>query len=160
MNKYEQAIEVASKAHEGQFRRGSGLPYVSHPIAVSMLVEDNLRGKLEDAEVDHLKVIAVLHDTIEDTDITYDDLEEKFSTVVALNVHQLSKQEGQTYFDFLSNIYEYNSMKNVKIVKYFDMQHNLSDSKNGAVGKAKADLYRTWSYFLKKQLKEKYNLKV
>lgn len=79
----EHAIDVATKAHEGQ-KRKSGEPYIIHPIAVA--------GLLVDWGVDGDSVIAgVLHDTIEDTDLTLPEIETKFGADVALLVDGVTK---------------------------------------------------------------------
>jgi hypothetical protein len=56
------AVQIASKAHAGQLDK-QGQPYIAHPLAVMARVRD------QDA-----KIVAVLHDVIEDTDVTADDL--------------------------------------------------------------------------------------
>jgi len=69
------AFEVASKAHEGQLRK-SGEPYIIHPLSVA--------ETLVDASMDVDCVIAaLLHDTIEDTDVSYADISDKFGATVA-----------------------------------------------------------------------------
>lgn len=157
MNKYDKAVKLATEAHEGQVRKVSGLPYVTHPIQVSILIKEKLYGKLDEETLETLMVSAVLHDILEDTNITFDKLVDEFGMQVAMIVNNVTKKEGSNYFDFLTNIYENDNAVNSKIVKYFDMQHNLQDS-DGAVSKPKADLYRTWSYFLKEQVKFKYDI--
>lgn len=67
----DRAIEFATIAHEGQVRKYTGEPYVTHPIEVSQIV----------ATVPHtteMLVAAILHDTVEDTDVTLDDIEYHF----------------------------------------------------------------------------------
>ena len=65
-----QAYVVARDAHSGQFR-SSGEPYVTHPIAVSQI--------LADMHLDHETLIAaLLHDVIEDTPVTQEQLSEQF----------------------------------------------------------------------------------
>lgn len=70
------AKKLAEKAHEGQFRKGSRIPYITHPIAVAEI--------LSEAGMDS-EIIAAgyLHDTIEDTDVTLDDLKILFGVEVA-----------------------------------------------------------------------------
>ncbi len=74
------AIEFAVKAHRGQFRKGSHVPYIVHPIGVSKL--------LIEAGCDENVVIAgLLHDTLEDTPVTVQEIKlhfgEKIATIVA-----------------------------------------------------------------------------
>src|SRR4051812_6440643 len=71
----EKAYRISEKAHEGQFRR-SGEPYISHPLSVA--------GILADLRLD-LDTIAtgILHDTVEDTDVTLEDIRREFGESVA-----------------------------------------------------------------------------
>lgn len=79
----EHAIEVASKAHKGQ-KRKSGEPYIVHPLAVA--------GTLVEWGMDADTLIAgVLHDTVEDTDITLEQVESLFGKDVALLVDGVTK---------------------------------------------------------------------
>lgn len=65
------AYDLAGKAHEGQRRRGNGEPYVNHPIRVARTVAE--------AGGDEEQVVAaVLHDTVEDSNLTLQDIEENF----------------------------------------------------------------------------------
>ena len=79
----ERAFDVARVAHEGQFRL-SGEPYVEHPLAVAMLLAD-LR-----LDADTLAA-ALLHDTVEDTDMTREQLEAGFGPQVAKLVDGVTK---------------------------------------------------------------------
>lgn len=79
----EHAIDVASKAHTGQ-KRKSGEPYIIHPMAVS--------ATLVDWGMDIDTVIAgILHDTVEDTDVTLEQLESLFGKDVAFLVDGVTK---------------------------------------------------------------------
>ena len=72
------AIEVAKKAHEGQLRK-TGEPYIIHPLAVKKILEE--WGMDEDTVI-----AGVLHDTVEDTDLTLDDIRKEFGESVAFLV--------------------------------------------------------------------------
>lgn len=63
-SRYTQALVLAARAHEGQMRKGTGIPYISHPVAVSALVARN--GGDEDQQI-----AALLHDVLEDAGATY-----------------------------------------------------------------------------------------
>ena len=77
------AYEVASNAHKDQLRK-SGEPYIIHPLYVGII--------LADLEMDTNSIIAgILHDIIEDTDITYDNLKEMFDQDVADIVEGVTK---------------------------------------------------------------------
>src|SRR5215469_2259738 len=77
------AYEVADRAHEGQ-RRASGESYIEHPLAVA--------GILADLEVDHQTIAAaLLHDVVEDTSITSEQVTEQFGDEVARLVDGVTK---------------------------------------------------------------------
>lgn len=79
----EHAIDIATKAHDGQ-KRKSGEPYITHPLAVG--------ANLVDWGMDSDSVIAgILHDTIEDTDLTLQSIETNFGADVALLVDGVTK---------------------------------------------------------------------
>ena len=78
-----EAFEFAYKLHEGQYRK-SGEPYICHPIAVA--------GLLKYLGGDSAMIAAgFLHDIVEDTDITIEEIEEKFGAEVALLVEGVTK---------------------------------------------------------------------
>ena len=85
MSTLECALEIAAAAHAGQ-RDKAGEPYILHPIRVMLAVQ-----------TDDERITALLHDTVEDTHITYDDLREAgFSDTVVEAVRALTKLEGES----------------------------------------------------------------
>lgn len=90
-NLVHKAYEVGSEAHSGQ-RRVSGEDYICHPISVALILTDMKM------DVDCI-VAAILHDVIEDTDRTFDDLESMFNADVATLVEAVTKL---TRIDFKS----------------------------------------------------------
>ena len=84
------AFEVADKAHGGQ-KRKSGEPYIIHPLAVAQIVAEELRLDSESIEA------ALLHDVLEDTDMTWDQLAKQFSPTVADLVEGVSKLTRMQY---------------------------------------------------------------
>lgn len=86
-----EAIEFATKAHEGQFRKGTKRPFIVHPIAVA----DIVMTMTWDEEV---ICAAVLHDTIEDCPgVTEEVLREKFGNRVASLVKSESEDKSKTW---------------------------------------------------------------
>lgn len=98
MNKYERALEISETAHYGQFRRG-GEPYIIHPLAVSQMLK--LGGFTVNAQISGL-----LHDTVEDSELTLGDLEhEGFDyDEVIVPVGLLTHTKGESYKDYGSRI--------------------------------------------------------
>lgn len=91
------AIEIANRAHAGQIDKG-GEPYILHPLRVMLSRENELE-----------RVCAVLHDVVEDSDITFNDLrKEEFSEEVIAVLDCLTKRDDENY-DTL--IVEYFPMK-------------------------------------------------
>jgi len=84
------AIKFASEKHRGQERRGSGLPYVTHPIIVMELVQ---KYKGDSKNIEELKSAALLHDTLEDTETSYQEIEREFGPLVGSIVLELTSDE-------------------------------------------------------------------
>lgn len=83
------AIEIASKAHEGQYDK-VGESYILHPLRVMMFLKTNDE-----------KIVGVLHDAIEDTEITSQDIIDAVKSVTRQNV---SKQVQENYWDFIRRV--------------------------------------------------------
>lgn len=93
MDMLSKAIQIAAYWHKGQTDKG-GAPYILHPIRVMMSME---------TETD--KIVAVLHDVLEDTDLSADDLRaHKFPVDVREAVQALTRQTGEDYFDFIRRL--------------------------------------------------------
>ncbi|MCL1896748.1 MAG: HD domain-containing protein [Clostridiales bacterium] len=84
------AIAFAVAKHGGQIRKVSGLPYYVHLFDVCSIVSKYYK---ESYRIDELCAAAVLHDSIEDTEVTYEELLEKFGLLVAELVKQLTNDE-------------------------------------------------------------------
>ena len=108
---FEAAIILATGAHAGQPDK-QGQPYILHPLAVM------LSGETE-AE----RIVGVLHDTVEDTDITLDEIQGLFGAEVADAVDALTRRPGESYGDF---IFRARRNEVAKRVKVNDIRHNLS----------------------------------
>jgi (p)ppGpp synthase/HD superfamily hydrolase len=80
----DKAIKVSAKAHHNQFRKGTDLPYISHPYAVGMLL---MRHDASEEEI----AAGILHDTVEDTSLTLKDIEDQFGEKVARIVEGCSE---------------------------------------------------------------------
>jgi (p)ppGpp synthase/HD superfamily hydrolase len=79
----ERALAFAVKAHEGQVRKYSGTPYVTHPVAVAALVKTV-------PHTEEMVAAALLHDVVEDCDVTHDTVLAEFGPVVAYLVLMLT----------------------------------------------------------------------
>jgi (p)ppGpp synthase/HD superfamily hydrolase len=86
MSVIQKAINFAAKAHKNQFRKSTDIPYITHPFAVGMLLQE---AKCTDAVV----AAGILHDTIEDTSTTYEELTEHFGVQIANLVRAASEHD-------------------------------------------------------------------
>ena len=76
MSLLDTAIEVAARTHRDQLRKGTDVPYIAHPYGVGLM--------LARAGYDEEVIVAgILHDTVEDTDVTLEQVEEMFGARVA-----------------------------------------------------------------------------
>lgn len=80
------AIEVAVRAHQNQVRKGTDIPYITHPLAVGMLLA-------KAGCPDEVIAAGILHDTIEDTSMTLDPIRERFGEQVATIVKGASEPD-------------------------------------------------------------------
>ena len=80
------AIEVAVRAHQNQVRKGTDIPYITHPMAVGIIL----------AKVgcpDEIIVAGILHDTVEDTEVTLDTIRKIFGEKIASIVKGVSEPD-------------------------------------------------------------------
>lgn len=90
MLRIKRAFEFARKAHAGQ-KRKSGAPYIIHPLAVARIVAEELQLGANPV------IAAFLHDVVEDTEYTAEDVKTRFGTDVAYLVRVVTKQKKQQY---------------------------------------------------------------
>jgi (p)ppGpp synthase/HD superfamily hydrolase len=86
MDIIEQAINFAAKAHKEQTRKSTDIPYITHPFAVGMRLQ---KVKCTDEVI----AAGILHDTLEDTAATYEELTEQFGVRIANLVRAASEQD-------------------------------------------------------------------
>lgn len=126
---FETAMSIVAEAHRGQVDK-SGLPYILHPLAVA--------SKVDTLE---LKTIALLHDTIEDTDVTAEYLiEQGIPQEIVEVVELLTKPEDEEYESYLRRV-----KKNPKAlaVKLADLAHNTDPSRAGGLNEKRRKKYET-----------------
>jgi guanosine-3',5'-bis(diphosphate) 3'-pyrophosphohydrolase len=83
------AIKFATEKHEGQTRKVSGDPYITHPIMVSYI----LAQYKQSAKIEELICASLLHDTLEDTNTTFSEIVIEFSPMVASLVLELTNDD-------------------------------------------------------------------
>ncbi len=90
MSTLERAIAVAAQAHSGQVDK-AGAPYILHPLRVMMRL-----SALDE------RIVGVLHDVVEDTEVTIESLRrDGFSEEILSAIQSVTKREGETYEDFV-----------------------------------------------------------
>jgi GTP diphosphokinase / guanosine-3',5'-bis(diphosphate) 3'-diphosphatase len=106
----DRAIQIAVEAHRGQLDK-QGEPYILHPLRVMVqVVEDNER------------IAAALHDVVEDSEWTLDDLRrEGFEEAVIEAVDALTRREGEAYLDYVDRA---GANKIARMVKLADLRDN------------------------------------
>lgn len=112
MSNLEKAIQIATAAHEGQTDKG-GKPYILHPLRVMMQMDSEAA-----------MIVAVLHDVIEDSEYTFDNLEAfGFSNEIITAVKYLTKQKREPYETYLQQI---KSNPLARQVKLADLKDNMN----------------------------------
>jgi (p)ppGpp synthase/HD superfamily hydrolase len=105
-------LVIATNAHAGQFDRG-GAPYILHPLRVMSFL------KTDDEE---LQCIALGHDVIEDTKVTYKDLYDSgISERVISGIRALTKVPGETLDEYKARVFANSDAMQVKLC---DLRHN------------------------------------
>lgn len=87
----EKAILFATEKHKGQLRKGDGLPYIVHPLAVMAIL--NQIKKSNNAIL--IAIVCLLHDVVEDCDITLDEIAAEFGHAVAALVDELTSDKKE-----------------------------------------------------------------
>ena len=86
-NRIEEAIEVAAEAHHGQYRKGTRTPYITHPYAVGLIL-------MEAGCAEAVIIAGILHDTVEDTELTLEFIQERFGDHIANIVDGCSENKA------------------------------------------------------------------
>src|SRR4051794_27195355 len=86
MDVIEKALQTASKSHEGQYRKNTDIPYITHPVAVGMML-------LKAGYSEEIVAAGILHDTVEDTPLTLKDLKKEFGANIAEMVEGSSEPD-------------------------------------------------------------------
>lgn len=107
---YQQALAIAEDAHKGQVYK-AGVDYIQHPLFVASLVEGELA-----------KTVALLHDVVEDSDWTLEDLRmEGLPEEVVQAVGILTKNRDESYEEYLMHVKQNPLARQVKLA---DLHHN------------------------------------
>lgn len=124
------ALKISFEAHKDQVDK-TGLPYVFHPFHLAEQMEDEATT-----------CVALLHDVVEDTDMTFEELEkEGFSAIIIDALKLLTHDDDMPYMDYVTRLKE-NPI--AKAVKRADLMHNSDLSRLDVV--SEADIERREKY--------------
>lgn len=137
MNDLERAIAMATDTHAGQTDK-AGATYIRHPLRVMAAMES-----------DTARVVAVLHDVVEDGDRTLEEIEREFDAEIRDAVDALTKRPEETddYMRFVRRAAEHPIARRVKMA---DIEDNMDltrlDEVSDAVIDNQAKYHRAWTY--------------
>lgn len=118
----ERAIDIAAEAHAGQLDK-AGSPYIAHPMRLMVRF---LRGGNEESAI-----IAALHDVVQDSKWTLEDLHrEGFTPEILSAVEALTPREGEEYLDYIRRAARH---PQARFVKEADIRDNLADERMNKV---------------------------
>ncbi len=116
---YAKALALAAKAHEGQFDR-AGKAYIHHPITVSSYCITPAG-----------KICGLLHDLLEDTCVTEEELRGEFGDEVTDAVVLLTKRPGEDYMTYVARLGDNAIAREVKLA---DLRHNMDLTRGEHIG--------------------------
>lgn len=108
------AMLIAYNAHVNQFDR-AGVPYIYHPIHLA-----------EQMKTETECIVALLHDVVEDTDVTFEELERCFPSEVIDALKLLTHDKTVDYMEYIKEIEKNEIARNVKIA---DLHHNSDETR-------------------------------
>lgn len=114
MDLLKKAYDIAYKAHLGQYDK-SGKEYINHPVTVASF-----------CETEEEKIVALLHDVIEDTEVKIEELEIYFNENIISALKLLTHDPNEDYFSYLAKIKNNPLAKKVKLA---DLKHNMDMSR-------------------------------
>lgn len=118
------AMKLAYNAHHGQVDQG-GMPYIFHPFHLADQMKDEIAA-----------CVALLHDVVEDTDVTVAELEQEFPKAVTDAVRLLTHERGTDYFDYVRALRNNPVARKVKLA---DLAHNSDETRLGECGDISAE---------------------
>lgn len=124
------AMKIAYDKHAGQYDK-SGIPYIYHPIHIAEQMDD-----------ENSTIVALLHDVLEDTNTTIDEIKKyEFDIKVLEALKTLNHSKNLDYFEYIKLVSQNEIAKKVKIA---DLMHNLDISRLSKV--TQKDLDRVKKY--------------
>ena len=136
------ALRLAYAAHEGQ-TDDSGVPYIFHPYHLAEQMTDEISV-----------CVALLHDVVEDTSVTFEELEGEFPREVIEALRLLTHREGTDYFAYVRAIREHPLARKVKLA---DLAHNSDETRFAGCGDITEEKLSHWrkKYAMAREILEK-----
>lgn len=122
-----EAMKLAYTAHHGQVDK-SGIPYIFHPIHLAEQMQD-----------EYTTCVALLHDIVEDTDVTLEELAKTFPKEVVDAIALMTHKDSEPYLDYVARIKENPIARAVKLA---DLQHNFDQTRLENADAATLERYR------------------
>ncbi|MEF2655270.1 MAG: HD domain-containing protein [Eggerthellaceae bacterium] len=116
------AMVIAYDAHHGQVDK-QGIPYVFHPFHVAEQMTDELST-----------CVALLHDVVEDSDVTLNDLAQEFPTEVVEALALLTHDESVSYSEYIQALA---GNELARAVKRADLEHNLDEARGAGTDESR-----------------------
>lgn len=137
------AMQIAYKAHHGQYDL-NGVPYIFHPYHVAEQMPDEITT-----------CVALLHDVIEDTSVTIEELEQVFPAEVTEAIRLLTHEKDTEYLDYIGRIKDNPVARTVKLA---DIAHNSDMTRITDPNKIPAEKIIHWKrkYTEAKRILEEY----
>jgi len=117
----DRAIEVAAKAHRNHFRKNPEIPFIAHPVSVGLIL-------MREGYPDYLVAAAILHDTVEDTEMTIEEVRDEFGDQIGDVVAGVSvPDEVEPWEESKKHTHDLirNASADVRLVENADKLHNL-----------------------------------
>jgi len=126
------AITIACDAHQGQSSI-NGEPYILHPLRLLIKAKSNEE-----------KIIAVLHDVIEKSNISLADLKNKgFDQNIISSIESLSRRRGESYVDYIARLMKNNISVKIKLLDLADNIKIHSENNDNGIYDAKINQYKS-----------------
>ena len=125
------AITIACEAHQGQSSI-NGEPYILHPLRLLIKAKSNEE-----------RIIAILHDVIEKTNISLEDLKNKgFDQNIISTIDSLSRRRSESYFDYIERLMQNKISIKIKLLDLADNIKMHSENNDNGIYDAKINQYK------------------
>lgn len=125
------AMRIAYDAHHGQVDK-SGQPYVFHPYHLAEQMEDEITV-----------CAALLHDVVEDTEVTFEELEREFPAEIINVLKLLTHDDDEDYFEYVKRIKTNPAAKKIKLA---DIEHNSDQNRLEGCEGVTEEKKKWWQY--------------